>query len=59
MLQVCPNLAILVPALVEGGIDELEKRCTLTPGLPLSLEGHFAVCLGFWQQTMTSLFYPC
>lgn len=33
MLQVCPTLDILVPALVEGGIDELEKRCTLTPGL--------------------------
>lgn len=31
-LQVCPNLDILVPALVEGGIDELEKRCALTPG---------------------------
>lgn len=32
-MQVCPNLDILVPALVEGGIDELEKRCALTPGL--------------------------
>ena len=31
-MQVCPNLDILVPALVEGGIDELEKRCNLTPG---------------------------
>ncbi|KAA6428449.1 MAG: DNA ligase [Trebouxia sp. A1-2] len=33
--HVCPNLDILVPALVEGGIDELEKRCALTPGVPL------------------------
>ncbi len=33
--QVCPNLDILVPALVEGGIDELEKRCALTPGICL------------------------
>ena len=32
-MQVCPNLDILVPALVEGGIDELEKRCALTPGV--------------------------
>lgn len=32
IVQVCPNLDILVPALVEGGIDELEKRCALTPG---------------------------
>ena len=31
-IQVCPNLDILVPALVEGGIDELQKRCALTPG---------------------------
>ena len=29
----CPNLDILVPAMVDGGIDELEKRCALTPGL--------------------------
>ena len=28
----CPNLDILVPAMVDGGIDELEKRCALTPG---------------------------
>ena len=33
VVQVCPNLDILVPALVEGGIDELEKRCALTPGV--------------------------
>lgn len=33
--HVCPNLNILVPALVEGGIDELDRRCTLTPGVPL------------------------
>ena len=33
VVQVCPNLDILVPALVEGGIDELEKRCALTPGI--------------------------
>ncbi|KAK9865080.1 hypothetical protein WJX84_011403 [Apatococcus fuscideae] len=31
----CPNLDILVPAMVDGGIDELEKRCALTPGVPL------------------------
>ncbi|KAK9829240.1 hypothetical protein WJX72_004715 [[Myrmecia] bisecta] len=33
--HLCPSLDILVPALVEGGVDELERRCTLTPGVPL------------------------
>ena len=38
----CPNLDILVPALVEGGIDELEKRCALTPGTCLCYPKLFA-----------------
>ena len=30
--HVCPNLELLVAALQAGGIEELEKRCVLTPG---------------------------
>lgn len=41
-MQVCPNLNILVPALVEGGIDELEKRCALTPGWCWHCSPHLA-----------------
>ena len=28
----CPSLDLLVPALVEGGIEEMRRRCSLTPG---------------------------
>lgn len=31
--HLCPNLDILVPALVEGGPGELQRRCSLTPGV--------------------------
>ena len=40
----CPSLDLLVPALVEGGIEEMRRRCSLTPGehlgltLPLTLD---------------------
>jgi hypothetical protein len=30
--HLCPNLEILVPALLEGGPGELQRRCSLTPG---------------------------
>ena len=30
--HLCPNLDILIPALREGGLDELDRRCTLTAG---------------------------
>ena len=28
----CPSLDLLVPALVEGGVAEMQRRCSLTPG---------------------------
>jgi len=31
----CPSLDLLVPALVEGGIEEMRRRCSLTPGAAL------------------------
>ncbi len=40
----CPNLDILVPALVEGSIDELEKRCALTPGILLCVCSPVGLC---------------
>ena len=30
--HLCPSLDVLVPALLEEGVDGLERRCTLTPG---------------------------
>ena len=30
--HLCPSLDELVPALLEGGVDSLEQRCSLTPG---------------------------
>ena len=51
-MQVCPNLDILVPALVEGGIDELEKRCALTPGM----FWHGSLCLMRTSRNVSRLF---
>ncbi|XP_053390607.1 DNA ligase 1-like [Mercenaria mercenaria] len=31
----CPNYGAIVPCLLEHGIEELPKRCKLTPGIPL------------------------
>jgi len=31
----CPSYDILIPALLEGGIDCLADKCKLTPGIPL------------------------
>lgn len=31
----CPSLDMVVPALVEGGIQLMQLRCTLTPGVPV------------------------
>lgn len=33
--HVCPDLGILVPALVEGGVEGVRAKCTLNPGIPL------------------------
>ncbi|GAB4816048.1 hypothetical protein N2152v2_003094 [Parachlorella kessleri] len=33
--HVCPNLEQLVAAMVEGPLEELEARCTMTPGVPI------------------------
>lgn len=30
--HLCPNLGVLIPALREGGLEELERRCTLKAG---------------------------
>jgi len=30
----CPNYDILIKALLEVGIEGLEERCSLTPGIP-------------------------
>lgn len=30
--HLCPSLEVLVPALLEEGVDALARRCTLTPG---------------------------
>ena len=30
----CPSLDLLVPALLEGGVPEMQRRCILTPGEP-------------------------
>ena len=38
----CPSLDLLVPALVEGGIEEMRHRCSLTPGLRLCRIGSTA-----------------
>lgn len=32
--HMCPSLDLLVPALLEGGVPEMQRRCTLTPGIP-------------------------
>ena len=32
--HLCPSLDVLVPALLEGGVPEMQRRCTLTPGAP-------------------------
>jgi hypothetical protein len=32
--HMCPSLDLLLPALLEGGIPEMQRRCTLTPGAP-------------------------
>ena len=31
--HLCPSLEVLVPALLEEGVDGLQARCTLTPGM--------------------------
>ena len=31
----CPNYEIVVKAILEHGIDDLEEHCKLTPGVPL------------------------
>merc|ERR1712212_302542 len=31
----CPSYDLLIPALLEGGIDSLKEKCKLTPGIPL------------------------
>merc|ERR1711892_1091870 len=31
----CPSYDLLIPALLEGGIDNLAEKCKLTPGIPL------------------------
>merc|ERR1719312_1243040 len=31
----CPSFDLLIPALLEGGIDALKEKCKLTPGIPL------------------------
>jgi len=31
----CPSYNLLIPALLEGGIDSLKEKCKLTPGIPL------------------------
>jgi DNA ligase-1 len=31
----CPDFGVLVAALLDGGIETMLKRCTLTPGIPL------------------------
>ncbi len=36
----CPSLDLLVPALVEGGIEEMRRRCSLTPGAALPQRVH-------------------
>jgi hypothetical protein len=43
--HLCPNLEILVPALLEGGPGELQRRCSLTPGgmIPLTALSYQAV----------------
>ncbi|GIL67667.1 hypothetical protein Vafri_21003, partial [Volvox africanus] len=33
--HLCPNFEILVPALLEGGVEGLRTRCVLTPGIPI------------------------
>ena len=40
--HLCPNLDVLIPALREGGLAELERRCTLKAGKasPLILNNH-------------------
>ncbi len=32
--HLCPSLDVLVPALVDGGPGDLQRRCRLTPGAP-------------------------
>lgn len=43
--HLCPNLEILVPALLEGGPGDLQRRCSLTPGGTQ----HAGICDGIWQ----------
>jgi hypothetical protein len=33
--HVCPNLGLIVRALLEGGPEGLEERCGVTPGVPV------------------------
>ena len=30
-----PNYGVLIPALIEHGVDRLSEHCSLTPGIPL------------------------
>ena len=31
----CPNYDLVIPALLEDGIDKISDKCKLTPGIPL------------------------
>jgi len=31
----CPSYDLMVPALLESGVDELKHRCKITPGIPM------------------------
>eukprot|EP00803_Ostreobium_quekettii_P008788 evm.model.scf_1474EXC.2 EVM.evm.TU.scf_1474EXC.2 scf_1474EXC:16266-31624(-) len=33
--HMCPSFDALVPVLVEGGFEEVQRRCTLLPGVPV------------------------
>ena len=38
----CPNLNVLVGALLEGGLALMSSRCTVTPGIAVKLRNQSA-----------------
>ena len=56
--HLCPSLEVLVPALLEVGVDGLAQRCTLTPGGAVCLPVHAAACWALGLAAMFASLHP-